>query len=392
MEKQVLYSGRKKDIPVYIPPQDLTIQAIRKQLPDKYFQRSLFRSSAYLIRDLIQVVVTAYVMVQYGVPFLNAIPGTLSYLPPSLVGPIHFLIKTVVWNIFWFVQGLNAVGLWVLAHECGHQAFSPYKAVNDFVGTILHSALLVPYHGWRITHGNHHKHTNHLTKDTVFVPTMKSSVVELAQEAPAYTLLYMIRMFLIGFPAHILTNATGQNHSRRANHFEPSSPLFEPEDAQDIIASDMAIGAVLVALCGSIYTFGFTTVACWYLVPYLWVNFWLVFITYLQHTDLRLPHYDAKHWTFPRGALSSIDRDYGFILNTWFHHINDSHVIHHLFSQVPFYHAIELTRRYCREIFGDVYVTEASTPILKGLWKCRRECVYVVPKEGVCVFYGPTKE
>jgi hypothetical protein len=27
-----------------------------------------------------------------------------------------------------------------------------------------------------------------------------------------------------------------------------------------------------------------------YFVPYLWVNHWLVFITYLQHTDPKLPH------------------------------------------------------------------------------------------------------
>lgn len=37
-------------------------------------------------------------------------------------------------------------GLWVVAHECGHRAFSDSELICDVVGLILHSALLVPYH------------------------------------------------------------------------------------------------------------------------------------------------------------------------------------------------------------------------------------------------------
>lgn len=43
-------------------------------------------------------------------------------------------------------------GVWVIAHECGHQAFSKYQWLNDSVGLVLHTALLVPYFSWRITH------------------------------------------------------------------------------------------------------------------------------------------------------------------------------------------------------------------------------------------------
>ena len=47
---------------------------------------------------------------------------------------------------FW--QGAVCTGIWVVAHECGHQAFSKWQAVNDGVGLVLHSALLVPYYSW----------------------------------------------------------------------------------------------------------------------------------------------------------------------------------------------------------------------------------------------------
>ena len=30
----------------------------------------------------------------------------------------------------------------------GHQAFSKWQAVNDGVGLVLHSCLLVPYYSW----------------------------------------------------------------------------------------------------------------------------------------------------------------------------------------------------------------------------------------------------
>jgi fatty acid desaturase len=36
---------------------------------------------------------------------------------------------------------------------------------------------------------------------------------------------------------------------------------------------------------------GFREVLVLYVIPYLWVNHWLVAITFLQHTDPLLPHY-----------------------------------------------------------------------------------------------------
>lgn len=75
-----------------------------------------------------------------------------------------------------------------------------------------------------------------------------------------------------------------------------------------------------------------------YVVPYLWVNAWLVCITLLQHTHLALPHYTDAEWDWLRGALSTVDRSYG-PLDTVFHHIADTHVAHHLFSTMPHYHA-----------------------------------------------------
>merc|ERR1719310_2489431 len=55
-----------------------------------------------------------------------------------------------------FVTGTAATGCWVAAHECGHGAFSDNKTVQDTVGYILHSLLLVPYFSWQRSHAVHH--------------------------------------------------------------------------------------------------------------------------------------------------------------------------------------------------------------------------------------------
>lgn len=86
---------------------------------------------------------------------------------------------------------------------------------------------------------------------------------------------------------------------------------------------------------------------CVYFVPYLWVNHWLVLITFLQHTDPLLPHYRPPEFTFVRGALATFDRhllgDLGpigaWLGKTATHGISETHVLHHVCSKIPHYNA-----------------------------------------------------
>jgi len=68
-----------------------------------------------------------------------------------------------------------------------------------------------------------------------------------------------------------------------------------------------------------------------YIIPLMWVNHWIVMITYLHHTHTSLPKYAPESWTYLRGALATVDRDPGFVLRHMTHHIIDLHVVHHLF-------------------------------------------------------------
>lgn len=77
-------------------------------------------------------------------------------------------------------------------------------------------------------------------------------------------------------------------------------------------------------------------------------------ITYLQHTDPAVEYYDSTTWTFKRGAAATVDRDLGFIDRHFFYHAAETHVLHHHFTEIPFYHAKEATAAI-RLILGTQY-------------------------------------
>ena len=130
---------------------------MRDAIPPHCFKRNLLTSLTHLASDL-------------------AIIGSLFYLATWIesVESLPVWSKYVLWPIYWGAQGSVMTGLWVLAHECGHQSFSDYEWVNNLVGTVCHSALLVPYHSWRITHGKHHNNTGSCDNDEVFSPAFRS--------------------------------------------------------------------------------------------------------------------------------------------------------------------------------------------------------------------------
>jgi omega-6 fatty acid desaturase (delta-12 desaturase) len=265
---------------------DYSINDIRNAIPKHCFERSGLRGLAYVARDLLYLGTTFYVFNRFVTP--ENIPSTP--------------VRTGLWALYTVLQGLFATGIWVLAHECGHQSFSTSKILNDTVGWICHSALLVPYFSWKISHGKHHKATGHMERDMVFVPktrevyasrfkTLVHELDELAEETPIATLIHSVLQQLFGWPLYIISNVTGHDcHERQpegrgigksngffggVNHFSPASPLYEAKDAKLVLLSDLGIAitiSVLVALCQA-YTF--QNMLVWYFIPYLWVNHWL---------------------------------------------------------------------------------------------------------------------
>ncbi|RGB38798.1 delta-12 fatty acid desaturase [Rhizophagus diaphanus] len=361
----------------YLPP-NFTIKELRQTIPPHCFERDTLKSFGYTIKDL-------------------AIVGALAYAATFIDSHLPLALRYIAWPTYWFFCGAFATGIWVIAHECGHQAFSPSKKINNTVGFILHSALLVPYHSWRISHSKHHKHTGHVNKDQVFVPKTRSLLglplkdVDTPQmnhsvfeDTPFITLINLIGQQLFGWPLYLIFNCSGQVYDGRwANHFNPNSPIFDPKNFMDIIISDIGIIIGLSAIFYFSYIYSFITVVKYYLIPYFIVNHWLVLITYLQHTDPKLPHYRENQWNFVRGAVCTVDRHIGF-LDSIFHRITSTHVAHHLFSTMPHYHAEEATI-HIKKVLGHYYIFD-DTPIFEALWRSFVSCKFI-EDEGDIIFY-----
>ncbi|EXL63485.1 omega-6 fatty acid desaturase (delta-12 desaturase) [Fusarium oxysporum f. sp. radicis-lycopersici 26381] len=366
-------------------PPDFTIKDIRDAIPKHCFERSTFKGYIYILRDIICLVTTFTIFYNFVTP---------GYFPSTPV-------RALLWGLYTTLQGLFGTSLWVIAHECGHQAFSESRLV-------LHSALLVPYFSWKISHGKHHKATGNMERDMVFVPCTREQhatrigriayeLSELTEETPTYTLLRLVMKQLVGWPSYILTNVTGHNYHEcqgegrgkgkknglggGVNHFDPRSPIYEAKQAKLIILSDIGIRIAIAALVYLSNTFGWTNMLVWYGIPYLWVNHWLVAITFLQHTNPMLPHYTADEWNFVRGAAATIDRDMGFIGRHLLHGIIETHVLHHYVSTIPFYNADEALKAI-RPVMGDHYRTDTKDGawgFIRALWISARMCQWVEP-------------
>jgi hypothetical protein len=46
-------------------------------------------------------------------------------------------------------------------------------------------------------------------------------------------------------------------------------------------------------------------------------------VTYLQHQDEEIEVYEDGNWTYVKGQSQTIDRKYGFGIDTLMHHITD---------------------------------------------------------------------
>jgi omega-3 fatty acid desaturase (delta-15 desaturase) len=69
----------------------------------------------------------------------------------------------------------HVLGAIVVGHDCGHGSFSRHKWLNNLVGHLSHTPILVPYHGWRISHRTHHANTGNIDTDESWYPIDEST-------------------------------------------------------------------------------------------------------------------------------------------------------------------------------------------------------------------------
>ncbi|KAK8960273.1 hypothetical protein KSP40_PGU011804 [Platanthera guangdongensis] len=293
-------------------PPPFGLAEIRAAIPKHCWVKNPWRSMSYVVRDVAIVF--------------------------ALATAAAYINSWAVWPLYWAAQGTLFWALFVLGHDCGHGSFSNNPKLNSVVGHILHSSILVPYHGWRISHRTHHQNHGHVDKDESWHPLPEKIYRSL--DFVTRKLRFTLPFPALAFPIYLW----GRSPGKRGSHFNPESDLFLPNERKDVITSTACWIFMAVVLAGLTWFMGPLKMFKLYVVPYSLFVMWLDIVTYLHHHghEEKLPWYRGKEWSYLRGGLTTFDRDYGWINNI--HHDIGTHVIHHLFPQIPHYHLVEATK------------------------------------------------
>ncbi len=340
-----------------------SMRELRAVIPDDCFKSNLAISLAYAAMSIA----------------LTASTGLLAwrYIPLDWRA-------TPLWIGYALVCGTFAIGVWVVAHECGHGAFCSNKRISNTIGFVLHSSLLVPYFSWQRSHGIHHSKTNHLIEGESHVPTRAGTgpgeqplSTGAGPGRPVQTASTLFTHLVFGWPMYLLVGRSGGPERGTTNHFWPFKPfspaLFGGRWNRKVIASSAGILSTLTLLVWWGIAAG-TPMApiALYVGPYLVCNAWLVTYTWLHHTNHDIPHYDETEWSFVKGAFCSVDRPYGVVFDTLHHHIGSTHVAHHMWASIPHYRAMEATKAIAAA-YPDLYRYD-PTSIPVALWRAGRDC------------------
>ena len=347
-----------------------SMNEIRDKIPKHCFIQSTKTSLRYLFQSIfIQILVIALGFV---------IPFTKAMLP--------------IWILYSILSGTTAMGFWVIAHECGHGAFSKNKILETFIGYTLHSLLLVPYFSWQRSHSIHHRFTNHITNGETHVPMVidgdgikekkggrKELEISSSLGKTKYGIMQLILHLAFGWPAYLLSGSTGGIKYGKSNHFWPNKPfsnkLWGYGWIKKVWISDIGVLIVLLGLINFTFFYGISHLIAIYLGPLIVVNCWLVIYTWLHHTETDVPHLSNSEFTFIRGAFLTIDRPYGKIIDFLHHNIGSSHVIHHIYPTIPHYYA-KIATLEIKKAFPKIYLYNPE-PLHEALWNIACNCIAV---------------
>ncbi|PWA73084.1 sn-2 acyl-lipid omega-3 desaturase (ferredoxin), chloroplastic [Artemisia annua] len=313
---------------------------VRGAIPKHCWVKDPLRSMSYVVRDVAIVV--------------------------GLAAFAGFVNSWFVWPLYWAAQGTMFWALFVLGHDCGHGSFSNNPKLNSVVGHLLHSSILVPYHGWRISHRTHHQNHGHVENDESWHPLSEKTFKSL--DWITRTLRFTLPFPMLAYPFYLQDDCDtiflmtfvfwllqwNRSPGKTGSHFDPNSDLFNAVEKKDVLTSTICWTTMAALLVGLNFVVGPMQMLKLYGIPY-WINvIWLDFVTYMHHHghEDKLPWYRGKEWSYLRGGLTTIDRDYGWINNI--HHDIGTHVIHHLFPQIPHYHLIEATEA-AKPVLGKYY-------------------------------------
>jgi omega-6 fatty acid desaturase (delta-12 desaturase) len=235
------------------------------------------------------------------------------------------------------LAGLFLLRLFIIQHDCGHGAFLPDRAGNDWIGRALGTLTLTPYDCWRRSHALHHAATGNLDArgfgdvDTLTLREYR----ERSRWGRFLYRLYRHPVVLLGLgPAYLFL----------LRHRLPIGLMKEGRIYWfSALLTNLATALILAV---PVYLWGLGTTALVFFPVLLSAASMGVWLFYVQH-QFPQAHWDsAEDWQFHDAALhGSSHLDLPPVLGWFTGHIGIHHV-HHLASRIPFYRLPEVLEKH----------------------------------------------
>ncbi len=269
---------------------------------------------SHCLRSGIEVILTVLVFVGLGTALCLLKFNTYAVIPLSLM------------------MGLAYVRIFLLMHDCVHDALFVSKKWNRIVGSLLGLTILTPFQYWRLQHIKHHRYNANL--DHRGIGDISVLTVEEFRRAGSWKkFLYILYrnpliMFFLGGPFEFLVK---MRFVKKYRHFSKQERKKSWRSVnRTTIFGILIYGALTLALGWNFLIFAF-------LIPIIVATAIGVFLFYIQHNFENSFFEKQSNWNHLDAALRGssyikLPRFFSWMIcNINYHHV------HHLSPCIPFY-------------------------------------------------------
>ncbi|MEO0790584.1 MAG: fatty acid desaturase [Bacteroidota bacterium] len=223
-----------------------------------------------------------------------------------------------------FFHGLTYLSLWLIGHDCGHNSFSNNQKLNQLVGSVSTSFMLMNYENFRRSHNMHHHFVGNIEKDEAFGPKARRNDFFLQRMIRSIMLIPFLA-YLLGILLPGLTKTPGY-----VNYFWPDRTPDSWKAFAFVFAHTILLGLLM---------FLFPFYFCFFagILPILigWAFFLIT--TFLNHTGTHTEWLPDEIWSHEKGIENTINLSYGPVIDYFLIGLGRDHFAHHINPSIPHY-------------------------------------------------------
>ncbi|WP_075218048.1 fatty acid desaturase [Mongoliimonas terrestris] len=295
------------------------------------------------IRSILEIVVTAVPLVLLWIAMLASLQVGYWLTLLLAIPAAGFLVR-----------------LFIIQHDCSHDAYFQTRAANNWVGRVIGVLTLTPHDVWRRTHAIHHASSGNLDLrgigdvDTLTVREYRALSFRGRLGYRLYR--HPLVMFVLG-PTYLFVV---QHRLPIGLMRQGAAPWISA------MATNLAIAAVIAGLIALVGWQTFLLVQVPITVIGATIGVWLF---YVQHQFDETLWEKSPDWSHPEAALhGSSHYDLPQPLR-WFTGNIGIHHVHHLCSRIPFYRLPEVLERHPElASIGRLTLAESLACVRLVLW------------------------